>query len=187
MHSFHHSRSRILYDVFCALAISASCVGAWMQTGAWALLPAAAVAALYGIVHSFDLRRRNPVNLVEPQEIELATDRQVDLPARPETGQQAVADNEPEVARPARAPERVEPEAPRGSQGSKAKDRRKGGSRRASAPEKAKVIELAPPEHAETALVTPPEDATRPHIEPLFEPETFARMPRQAFGRKARY
>ena len=185
MHSFRHSRSRILFEVFCALAISASCVGAWMQTGAWALLPAAVVAALYGIVHSFDLRRRNPINLVEPQEIELATDRQGDLLARLETGEQAVADNELEVAQPAQEAERVEPAAPRGSQGSKPKARRKGGGRRASAPEKAKVTELAPPEDAEAAFVKPPEYAAHPHIEPLFEPETFARMPRQAFGRKA--
>jgi hypothetical protein len=186
MHSFHHSRSRILFEVLCALAISASCGGAWMQTGAWALLPAAAVAALYGVVHSFDLRRRNSIDVVETQEIELATDRQVDPLAHPETGEQPVADNELEVAHPAREAERVEPAAPRGSQGSKAKVRPKGSSRRAGASGKAKVIELAPSD-AETPYVPPPEDAARPHIEPLFEPETFARMPRQAFGRKARY
>jgi hypothetical protein len=185
MHSFHHSRSRILFEVFCALAISASCVGAWMQSGAWALLPAAAVAALYGIVHSFDLRRRNSINLVEPQEIELAPDRQGDFLARLETSEQAVANNELEVVQPAQEAERVEPAAPRERQGSTAKARRKGPSRRASAPEKAKVIELAPSEDADIAIVTPPEDAARPHIEPLFEPETFVRMPRQAFGRKA--
>lgn len=185
MHSFHHSRGRILFEVFCALAISASCAGAWMQTDAWALLPAAAVAALYGIVHIFDLTRRNSINLVEPQDIELATDGQGDLLARLESGEQAGADNELEVAEPAQEAELVEPAAPRGSQGSRAKVRRKGGGRRASAPKEAKVTEFAPPEDAEAAVITPPENAAHPHIEPLFEPETFARMPRRAFGRKA--
>jgi len=184
MHSFHYSRSRILFEVFCALAVSASFVGAWMQTGAWALLPAAVVAALYGIVHTFDLRRRSSINLADPQEIEPATDRPGELPAL-EASEEAIADNTLEVAEPAQEAERVEPAAPRGSQGSRAKTRRKGGGRRASAPEEAKVTELAPVEDPEPAFATPPEDVARPHIEPLFEPETFARMPRQAFGRKA--
>ena len=57
MQSFHHSRGRILFEVFCSFAISASCAAAWQQTGATALLPPAAVAALYGLVHAFDMRR----------------------------------------------------------------------------------------------------------------------------------
>ena len=49
MHSFHRSRGRILFEVLCAFVISASCVGTWMQTGAWAMLPAAFAALLYGL------------------------------------------------------------------------------------------------------------------------------------------
>ena len=60
MHSFHHSRGRILFEVACALTISASCVVAWMDLGTLAFLPAAAVAALYALVHLFDMRGRKP-------------------------------------------------------------------------------------------------------------------------------
>ncbi len=79
MHSFRQSRTRILFEVFCALAISASCVGAWMQTGASALLSAAAVSALYGLVHAFDMVGRRTAVAVEPQRIDFATDDQGDL------------------------------------------------------------------------------------------------------------
>ena len=41
MHSFHQSRGRIFFDFFCVLVIVASCMGAWMQTGASALIGAA--------------------------------------------------------------------------------------------------------------------------------------------------
>ena len=55
MHSFHQSRGRIFFEVLCALAVSVSCVGTWMQTGASAMLPAAAAALLYALVHTFDM------------------------------------------------------------------------------------------------------------------------------------
>jgi hypothetical protein len=61
MHSFHHSRGRIFFEVLCALGISASCVLAWDQTGAPALLGAAAIVLLYGLVHVTDLRRPKPL------------------------------------------------------------------------------------------------------------------------------
>ena len=70
MHSFHHSRGRILFEVFCAFAVVASLVGAWRQTHASALLVAAAAAALYGMVHLFDLDRRDPAEATEPQRID---------------------------------------------------------------------------------------------------------------------
>lgn len=58
MHSFQRSRAKILFEVACVLALSASFAAAWQQTGASALLAAGAVAGLYGLVHLFDLRQR---------------------------------------------------------------------------------------------------------------------------------
>ena len=60
MHSFHQSRGRILFEAFCAFAISASFYGAWMDLGTPAFLPAAAVSGLYGLVRLFDMRGRKP-------------------------------------------------------------------------------------------------------------------------------
>ena len=46
MQSYYPSRTRIFFEVLCAFAMVTSFVGAWRQTGASALLIAAAVAAL---------------------------------------------------------------------------------------------------------------------------------------------
>jgi hypothetical protein len=81
MHSFHHSRGRILFEVFCAFAVVASLVGAWRQTHASALLVAAVAAALYGMVHLFDLDRRDPAEATEPQRIDFEPEADVDVPA----------------------------------------------------------------------------------------------------------
>ena len=59
MHSFQRSRAIILFEVACALVLSASFAAAWQQTGASALIAAAAVAGLYGLIHLFDLRQRH--------------------------------------------------------------------------------------------------------------------------------
>lgn len=79
MHSFHHSRGRILFEAFCALTISASCVGAWMDLGTLAFLPAAAVTALYGLVHLFDLRGRKPAVAFAAPAVELEAESEDDL------------------------------------------------------------------------------------------------------------
>jgi hypothetical protein len=79
MHGFHHSRVRILFEVLCAFAISASCIGAWIQTDAWALLPAAFVAALYGLIHALDMAGRRSTAWADPQKIDFATDQRDDL------------------------------------------------------------------------------------------------------------
>src|SRR6187399_3594549 len=61
MHSFHQSRSRIAFEVLCALTVSASCAAAWMQLGATAFLPAAVATGLYGLWHLTDMRVPKPV------------------------------------------------------------------------------------------------------------------------------
>ena len=195
MHSFHQSRGRVFFDFFCALVIVASCAGAWMQTGASALLGAAAGAGLYGLVRLFDLTRTKPAEAVEPQRIDFATDPAGDELAKLD------ADEPPVVVELQLATDRVEATAPvepatsQTKPGRKAKAPRKSAGRRVSAAKDPKVTELVRPEEAEVAEFAPPErmddvdfavpdDAAHSHIEPLFEPEPFVRMPRRAFGRR---
>jgi len=207
MHSFHHSRGRILFEVFCALVVAASCAGAWMQTGAWALLPAALAALLYGLTHIFDLAGRKPAVVAEPQRIDFSIDGQGDLLAYQdasvpltEADQQLATGDVVEDAK------LVEPAAPLASGVRRAKAPRKSG-RRASAPKEAKVIERVLPEELDVAVPTPPEEeevgvpappeeaevdvppspeaVVHAPLAPLFEPEPFVRQHRAVFGRRA--
>ena len=200
MQSFHHSRARILFEVACAFGISASCVWAWQQTWSTAMLPAAAIAALYGLVHAFDMVRRSPkiaefVAVAEP-----ATD-QGDLLAYVESPE---SDPVPEFAESPVA-EVAEPSAKRSRKSPK--------TRAARGQPQPEVVELTAepqPEIASVAVQIPepvvvvdvPEIAELPPelrivesapdepeyvpATPLFEPEPFVRQQRAAFGRKAR-
>ena len=199
MHSFQPSRGRILFEVFCAVGIAASCGGAWMQTGASALLAAAAVATLYGLVHFFDLFRRDPAVAVEPQRIEFEAAVEVEpLPARREftaplvaVEPQLVVDNVVEEA------EIVEPAPLPAKAGRRTKAPRKSGSRRASTSKDANFAEIAPAgeaevdvpaplEMAEVAAPEPVEEPFHASVAPLFEPEPYVRQQQRAtFGRKA--
>jgi hypothetical protein len=206
MHSFHPTRERILFEVFCALAIAASCVGAWMQTGAWALLPGAFAAALYGLFHTFDLARPNPTVTVDQPNHEVATEAPGDVLEAPELEPLVAKEPERDVA--VGETEPLELAAPQESAPRRTKAPRKAGSRRASAPKEAKVIEAAPAEEVEVAVFTQVEEvdfatpvdaeeaevvvplsleqAPSSHVEQLFEPEPFGRQQRAVFGRKAR-
>jgi len=198
MQSFHRSRGRIFFEVLCAFTISASCTGAWLQTGAWALLVTSSVVALYGIVHAFDLVRRNPVDAVKPQRIEFQPGPEIDVPASQvadapigvAADQKLTTDNVVNELR------LVEPVAPPAKAGGPAKSTRKGGGRRASARKEAKVTEVTPPDEADATELALPEEAEvaaavdfdeAAHIShaPLFEPAPFVRQQRAAFGRKA--
>lgn len=147
MQSFHHSRARIFFEVICALAIAGSCVGAWQQTGASALLVAAAVAALHGLVHAFDMRRPKPAVAAASETAELATVPETVIPAI----QPIVAPTPPPEAKATlsdRVGERDTVEAPaaRPSRARRAKAASKGGGR-AARTTKAKVSDVvAPPE-----------------------------------------
>ena len=195
MHSFHPSRGRVLFNFVCALGMVASCVGAWKQTDAPALLAAAAVVALFGFVQLFDLARPKPTELVEPQRIDFEPGGAV-LPL-------TAVETQPTTANRVEEADIVELVTPRPNIG-RAKAPRKGGGRRAKAPKVAKVAKLAPaeeedvpwptaPEEANLAEMAPPaeeeyapEESDHPHIAQLFEPEPYARMPRRAFGRRGR-
>ena len=165
MHSFHHSRGRIFFEVLCAFGMSASLAVAWMQTYSSALLAAAAVAALYGLVHASDMLRRNPV---------------ADQPAEPAAGDQGdllvyidavedelLLDEAPEVADVAEEPE---PEV--------------SGSEQQPEPEAAEP-EAAEPVTDDHPVEPASEEPEYAPVTPLFEPEPFVRKQRAAFGRKA--
>lgn len=186
MHSFHPSRGRILFEVFCVLALAASLAEAWMQTGATALLAASAAAALFGLSHGIGLRRGTRTVAAEPQRVDFGEDDQhrplADLNIVEPV---AVAEEVPEVALPPAEPERVKPAGPPAKVAPKAKAPRKPRARR-KAPEEARVTGPAVPEEPEVAVPWPFEDTDHPRIEPLFEPEPFVRQPRAVvFGRKA--
>ena len=155
MHSFQRSRARILFEVACALVLSASFAAAWQQTGAPALIAAAGIAGLYGLVHLFDLRQRQ-------------------LGA---VAAEAVAIQAPSpIAEPAPSPI-VEPAPPADAPVSKPP--------RAKAPRKVAKPKLVPEGVASpVAKPEVFEPATPIPLAPLFEPEPFVRQPR-AFGRKA--
>lgn len=192
MHSFQPSRTRILFEVLCAVGIAASCGGAWLQTGASALLAASAIATLYGLVHFFDLFRSAPAVAVEPQRIEFAADGHADLlpvgqAAEPEemTLEPAVTiEPTPLAANVVDLAEIVDPPAQKSGGARKGKPSRKGGSGRASSAKKAEPVEAVLAEEPEVPGPVTVEDAPHVHVAPLFEPEPFVRMPRQAFGRR---
>ena len=206
MHSFQPSRGRVFLEVLLALGMSASLAGAWMQTHATALLGAAGVAAFYGLIHLFDMRRPKSAVTAEPQRIDF--DRDVEQPVAdvvvpmvsPEELSAVDTVAEEEVA--------VEPASARTGSG-----RRSGGSRKSTGRRsKAKTEVAAEPVAAEPVAVEPvpveeaaeqaeaaepawdeeeftfdgDEESSKPQIQPLFEPEPFARMPRQGFGRRGR-
>ena len=194
MHSAHHSRGRIMFEVFCALALAASLAGAWAQTDASALLSAAAVAALYGIWHLTDLRR--PASAA------------VDVPAIPAGEDQGdLLVYQPPLSPPvaeAEAPVEVVEETAKPSR--KSPKPRAGRGRKDAPPTIGEIADKLEREFAQVAAepempAPAPEPQPEPEVHladspgdapeyvpatPLFETEPFVRQQRAAFGRKAR-
>jgi hypothetical protein len=206
MHSFHHSRGRILFETACALTISASCLGAWMDLGAPAFLPAAAVSALYGLIHLFDMRGHRQAVAYAAPAVELDAQSQGDLLEYADT---RAAEFAPEVTQPsvemaedaASAADAavIEMEPTPEPRPKKRRSSRKAApvaqvepvqavepaEEEAPAPEIA-AVEVAPLvelEPMEPPVPEEPEDHAP--VTPLFEPEPFVRQQRAVFGRKA--
>jgi hypothetical protein len=185
MQSFHHSRGKIVFEVCCALAVSASCVGAWMQTGAWAMLAVASVAALYGFTHVFALRPRRPAPLdranIGPAiglKDGVLIDDQTGIPVTA-TDRQSTTKATIEKADPAAGTNGLP-----ATKGCRTKTGRKSGDRRTKGAKETKVTQLAPAGEAEiNAPKAVAEEAPFPLV-PLFEPQPFMRQPRVVFGRK---
>ncbi len=195
MHSFQPSRGRIFFEVLCAIGIAASCGGAWLQTGASALLAAASIATLYALVHFFDLFRRDPSVAVEPQRINFTPEGEVDLAtvrevAAPEPKVREMVDAlavDPRLTDFGEADVRpVEPLVVLEDEFVPEKAPRKAGRRTSASPKKAKVASAKQAAGTEPAVVEPlfVEPVTQTHVAPLFEPDPFHRMPRQGFGRR---
>lgn len=203
MHSFQPSRGRVFFEALCALGMSASFAGAWMQTHATALLGTAGIAALYAVVRLFDMRRPKPAASEEPQRIDFPPEAaDIVVPMMPAEEPEAVG----------LSPEQLDPvdeATARSGSGRRSGGSRKGSGRRAKAPKAVKAVDPLPADETDspwpmreedeveegmnTGLTVedevafpPEEDDSRSHIEPLFEPEPFARMPRRAFGRRGR-
>jgi hypothetical protein len=164
-----------------------------MQTGASALLAAASVATLYGLVHFFDLFRREPSLAAEPQRIDFAADGQADLAmaegiAEPELAVEELAEVLTDDRRLAdfgeAEAELVSSVVAQADGAARPKAPRKGTRRTTAAKRKSKVSDLRPVQEAEAAQVATVEDVPHVHVAPLFEPDPFVRMPRQAFGRR---
>ena len=204
MHSFQPSRGRIFFEVLCGVGIAASCGGAWLQTGASALLAASAIGTLYSLVRFFDLFGRNPKVEVEPQRIDFSAPAPVDpFPARQET-RPALAAVEPRIvidnsvaealptehaaaqeesALPVKSARRVK--APRKSAG-RAKPSKKAPE---IDPSYAVAADVGIPGRSDLQEIMEPEhqaEQVHPPVAPLFEPEPFVRQQQRAmFGRKA--
>jgi hypothetical protein len=195
MHSFQPSRGRILFEVLCAVGIGASCGGAWLQTGASALLAAACVATLYGLVHFFDLFRGDPLAATEPQRIDFTPDGEADFPtisnvAAPEPAVKEMvealaldprltdlqeAEGAPVTRNADQADEVVPTKAPR------KRSRRTAGQQKKSKSAEPELLAETSAKVPEPVVV---EGVTHTQVAPLFEPDPFHRMPRQGFGRR---
>jgi hypothetical protein len=187
MHSFQPSRGRILFEVIGALVVSASCVGAWMQTGAWAMLPAAIITLLYGLIHAFDGRGRKPAMIVEPQRIDFTSEPQEAARVRQLGAAPLALADKPLTSDAADAPaEAVKPALSKTGKNRRTKAPGKGSPRRASVPKGDEAAEISPSESPELTVVASHEEEAAHHsLAPLFEPEPFARQRHAVFGRKA--
>jgi len=194
MHSFQHSRGRILFEVACAFGISASCAWAWQETYATAMLPAAAIAALYGLVHAFDLVRRSPAASESVATVEPVSERgeiHLDAPVleplaadEPEFVERPVAEVAATPAKRSRKPRKqaavVAPEPEVAVE-----------AERDAEPTVVEFVyhpepDVPEPEPVLHVVDTAPDEPEYVPATPLFEPEPFVRQQRAAFGRKAR-
>ncbi len=167
MHSFHQSRGRIAFEVLCSLTVSASCAGAWVQTGATAFLPAALVVGLYGLWHLTDMQRASepvPATTFAPEPAEEVQHEVVSrLEAIEPAPLAAIATEEP--SKPIkRSRKKKQPDAP--------------------APVEP-IVTAEPevrPEFPDREAI---EEELHPPIAPLFEAKPFVQQQRPTFGRKA--
>lgn len=172
MRRHRRPRAGILFEVLCALAIGASFVLAWRQTGVWAFLGSASAFALLGLYWSLGLFARDALAAAEQPTAE-AEENEV-----PATFQGAIAAEEAEALAKGRV-EAVANEAdvpidpgprPKAPAKRRARTARAAKAGNGGAVEPAAVCEPAP---------------SGPPIEQLFDPQPFSRQLRPAFGRRA--
>ncbi len=197
MHSHRRSRGKILFEALCGFGLAASFAGAWDQTGASAFLASAAIMGLFSIYWSFGLFARDRSHQVEQPSAAVAVAPQVEQPSAavavaPQVEQPgAVVAVAPQIevetlrleevfARDAEEAFAPEPEiVAEAKPVAKAPKKPRARKAKKTAADAVAVVEQAEPaEYADSAYQGLP-------IEPLFEPQPFAREPR-AFGRKSR-
>lgn len=182
MLSFHQSRGRILFEAFCAFAVSASFLGAWTDLGTLAFVPAAALFALYGLVRLSDLRRSQPAATAG---VAVAEEIQGDLLAyAPPAQSEPVVEVWP-LTETTDLADDIAPEPKAAEQAAKkpARPRRKKAA--AATPAVADSVPEATSVAFEDAEPPVIEDWNHAPVAPLFEPEPFVRQQRTVFGRKA--
>ena len=178
MHSFHHSRGRIFFEIFCALTIGASCAMAWLQTGASAMLVIAGVAAAYSLVLATDAGRRSPRPAAVGLDPAPMTEDQGDLLAYVQSPEiePAVAES-PKASKAKRPSRKKKPELEAAADTAPAE------------PEETPAIGDEPPDEVATFAEQPETmEAEEEHhaiVTPLFEPQPLVRQQRTVFGRKA--
>jgi hypothetical protein len=209
MHSHRRPRGKIFFEVLCALLIGASFVGAWIQTGAWAFLGPAFVFTLFGLYWSFDMfGSREPVRAAiaaEPTAAPAFVRESESVAAQVEIrtfepAEEFVAAFEPAAVfeQPAALAAAPSPEPV-----AEAKPKRRSKKARPEAvaivaepvvaPDPQPIVDPDPEpvvEHAPATFDEAPSFAEdehhESHIEPLFDPQPFARQARPAFGKRPR-
>jgi hypothetical protein len=174
MHGIHQSRGRMFFEALCALAVSASFAGTWNQTGAPAILLAAAVALLYGLVRAFDMVRRRP-DAAPPVEMVAAE------PSVPFAAEEQVSP-QPKAARKAGGRRKTAAKAARATQPAPVDEAM---VTEPAPAEEATVIELVRDPDPEPVMAMPADEVPHAALAPLFEPEPFVRQQRTVFGRKS--
>jgi hypothetical protein len=176
MHSHRRSRGKILFEAVCGFGLAASFAGAWDQTGASAFLASASIMGLFAIYWSFGLLGRERSHQVEQPSAAVAVAPQVEQPSAvvavaPQAEVQTAAHEQAF----AREPEVVAEPQPVAKAAKKPRARK---AKKVAADAVPIVEQAGPAAFADSAYQALP-------IEPLFEPQPFAREPR-AFGRKSR-
>jgi hypothetical protein len=167
MHSHRRSRVKVLFEALCAFGLAASFAAAWDQIGAPAFLASASITGLFAIYWSFGLFARDRSHQAEQPGAVVAAAPAVapQVEVEPVRREEVLA-REPEVA--------AEPE-PVAKVAKKPRARK---TKKAAADAVPAIEQAEPPAYADSAHQGLP-------LEPLFEPQPFARQPR-AFGRKSR-
>ena len=189
MHSHRRSRAKVLFEALCGFGLAASFAVAWDQTGASALLVSASIMGLVAIYWSFGLLGRERTHQVEQPKAVVAVAPPVEQPsavvtvAPPVEQPSAVVEAAPraEVETAAHVevlvlePEVVAEPKPAAKAPKKPRARK---AKKAAADVVTAFEQAEPAAYADSAYQGLP-------LEPLFEPQPFARQPR-AFGRKSR-
>ncbi len=193
MNRFRRSRGRVSLEILCALTISLSLAGAWLQTGAWALLPASLAALICSMTLAADLKGGGKVPAAGPQRIDFDSDLAGNAAEPAGDAPAPSADLSPAPRSAEKAAPKARAARPKGSSRPRKAGPKKAGAARAADQQVESPPRGAEPPVSEEPLPQPGEEPAQlftgepqhPPVAPLFEPEPFVRQQRAVFGRKA--